>query len=73
MLSNYFYFERPTSYIDYGHEIVPDVESSQCPENHIVCCKSMVPVAGFCMSKYLHDLFFVIRNTLIHFLFHRYS
>ncbi|CAF4339952.1 unnamed protein product [Rotaria sp. Silwood2] len=40
----------PTSHIDYGHEIVPDIENSQCPENHIVCCKSMVPVAGFCMS-----------------------
>ncbi|CAF3448265.1 unnamed protein product [Rotaria socialis] len=40
----------PTSYIDYGHELVPDVENSQCPENHLVCCKSMIPVAGFCMS-----------------------
>ncbi|CAF1195989.1 unnamed protein product [Rotaria sp. Silwood1] len=40
----------PTSHIDYGHELVPDIENSQCPENHIVCCKSMVPVAGFCMT-----------------------
>ncbi|UJR09543.1 hypothetical protein I4U23_013780 [Adineta vaga] len=40
----------PTSHIDYGHELVPDVENSQCPGNHLVCCKSMIPVAGFCMS-----------------------
>jgi len=39
----------PTSYIDYGHEIVPDVENSHCPDNHIVCCKGMIPVVGFCM------------------------
>ncbi|CAF0941606.1 unnamed protein product [Adineta ricciae] len=40
----------PTSHLAYGHELVPDVENSQCPENHLVCCKSMIPVAGFCMS-----------------------
>jgi len=40
----------PTSHIDYGHELVPDVENSQCPDHHVVCCKSMVPIAGFCMS-----------------------
>lgn len=45
-------FLRPTSYIAYGHELVPDIENSQCPENHVVCCKSMIPVAGHCMSKY---------------------
>jgi len=40
----------PTSHIEYGHELVPDIENSQCPENHVVCCKSMIPVAGFCMG-----------------------
>jgi len=40
----------PTSHIAYGHELVPDIENSRCPENHLVCCKSMVPIAGFCMS-----------------------
>ena len=43
---------RPTSHIDYGHELVPDLENSQCPQNSVVCCKSMIPVAGFCMSKF---------------------
>jgi hypothetical protein len=51
--SNHFLnsFYRRWSRIDYGHELVPDIENSQCPENHLVCCKSMVPVASFCMSK----------------------
>ena len=54
---------RPTSHLAYGHELVPDVENSQCPENHLVCCKSMIPVAGFCMSKSFSE-YFVRRGKL---------
>ncbi|CAF1002042.1 unnamed protein product [Adineta steineri] len=39
-----------TSYLEHGHELVPDIENSQCPDHHVVCCKSMIPVAGYCMG-----------------------